>query len=95
MRLTWSLTRWAKTCPYRGCKYLRARVPGIKTVAVGLSWRKVPLDLAVFAKASWAMVVHRRRYQVLHTHEEAGILGLLARACGCPTCTTWATSSPS
>ena len=70
--------------PVPGLKYLRARVPGIKTVAVGLSWRKVPLDLAVFAKASWAIVMHRRRYQVLHTHEEAGILGLLARAVRVP-----------
>jgi glycosyltransferase involved in cell wall biosynthesis len=70
--------------PVLGLKYLRARVPGIKTVAVGLSWRKVPLDLAVFAKASWAIVMHRRRYQVLHTHEEAGILGLLARAVRVP-----------
>jgi glycosyltransferase involved in cell wall biosynthesis len=70
--------------PVLGLKYLRARVPGIKTVAVGLSWRKVPLDLAVFAKASWALVAHRRRYQVLHTHEEAGILGLLARAVRVP-----------
>ena len=70
--------------PVPGLKYMRARVPGIKTVAVGLSWRKVPLDLAVFAKASWALVAHRRRYQVLHTHEEAGILGLLARAVRVP-----------
>ena len=70
--------------PVPGLKYMRARVPGIKTVAVGLSWRKVPLDLAVFAKASWAIVMHRRRYQVLHTHEEAGILGLLARAVRVP-----------
>jgi glycosyltransferase involved in cell wall biosynthesis len=70
--------------PVPGLRYLRARVPGIKTVAVGLSWRKVPLNLAVFAKAGWALVVHRRRYQVLHTHEEAGILGPLARAVGVP-----------
>ncbi len=70
--------------PVPGLKYMRARVPGIKTVAVGLSWRKVPLDLAVLAKATWTMVVHRRRYQVLHTHEEAGILGLVARAAGLP-----------
>jgi len=70
--------------PVPGLKYMRARVPGIKTVAVGLSWRKVPLDLAVFAKASWAIVMHRHRYQVLHTHEEAGILGLLARAVRVP-----------
>ena len=70
--------------PVPGLRYMRARVPGIKTVAVGLSWRKVPLDLAVLAKATWTMVVHRRRYQVLHTHEEAGVLGLVARAAGLP-----------
>lgn len=70
--------------PVPGLRYMRARVPGIRTVAVGLSWRKVPLDLAVLAKATWTMVVHRRRYQVLHTHEEAGVLGLVARAAGLP-----------
>jgi len=70
--------------PVLGLRYLRAHVPGIKTVAVGPSWRKVPLDLAVFTKASWALILHRRRYQVLHTHEEAGILGLLARALRVP-----------
>ena len=83
-----------ESVPVPGLRYLRAGVPGIKTVAVGLSWRKVPLDMAVFAKASWLLVMHRRRYQVLHTHEEAGVLGLLARASTCPTCTTWATSFP-
>jgi glycosyltransferase involved in cell wall biosynthesis len=70
--------------PVPGLRYLRARVPGIRTVAVGLSWRKVPLDLAVLAKAGCALVRHRHRYQALHTHEEAGVLGVLARAAGLP-----------
>lgn len=70
--------------PVPGLTYLRAHVPGIKTVAVGPSWRKLPLDLAVFSKATLALIAHRRRYQALHTHEEAGVLGLLARAARLP-----------
>lgn len=62
-----------------GLRYIRPPVPGIKSVPVGVSWRKVPLDIAVIVRAAWALSVHRKRYQVLHTHEEAGVLGYLAR----------------
>lgn len=65
--------------PVTGLRWTRARVPGLNSVGVGISWRKLPLDIAVLAKAAWVLVRHRSRYEVLHTHEEAGVLGLLAR----------------
>ena len=65
--------------PVEGLRYLRAPVPGIRTVKVGPSLAKGPLDLAVFLKALRRMWRGRRRYDVLHTHEEAGLLGLAGR----------------
>ncbi len=61
--------------PVTGLTWLRAPVPGIRKVGVGPSLRKVPLDLAVFVKATVQAVRHRRDYDVIHSHEEAGMLG--------------------
>ena len=63
-----------------GLRYLRAPSLGLKRVRVGISWRKAPLDASVLVKAAWMLLAHPRRYAVLHTHEEAGVLGPLARA---------------
>jgi len=63
--------------PVDGLTYLRARVPGISSVRVGPSAAKVPLDAAVLAKAVVRAVREREAYDVLHTHEEAGVLALL------------------
>src|SRR5450631_1548620 len=60
-----------------GLRYLRAPVPGIRSVKVGPSPAKVPLDLAVFARTLGRLARSRGSYDVLHTHEEAGILGAL------------------
>ena len=63
--------------PVERLRYLRAPVPGIRSVGVGPSWRKVPLDAAVFAKATWLVLTRGSSYDVLHTHEEAGLLSFL------------------
>lgn len=56
--------------------------PFIHTVKIGPSWAKLPLDLSVFFMAGW--LLYRNRYRYLHTHEEAGIMGvLLATISGC------------
>jgi glycosyltransferase involved in cell wall biosynthesis len=62
-----------------GLRYLRAPVPGIRTVKVGPSPAKIPLDLAVFGRTAWLLARARSRYDVLHTHEEAGALGAVVR----------------
>jgi glycosyltransferase involved in cell wall biosynthesis len=68
-----------------GLRWLRAPVPGIRTVKVGPSLAKLPLDLAVFVRAAWLVLRGRHRYDALHTHEEAGLLGaLLSRLTGLP-----------
>lgn len=64
--------------PVCGLTYVRAPVPGISSVGVGPSAAKFPLDLAVFVKALALLVRYRGRYDVLHTHEEAGIVGVFA-----------------
>jgi glycosyltransferase involved in cell wall biosynthesis len=57
-----------------GLRILRApRIPGIRRVKIGPSAAKLPLDTAVFARA--ALQLLRRRYDVIHTHEEAGAFG--------------------
>ena len=68
-----------------GLTWRRAPVPGIRTVKVGPSASKLPLDLAVFLKASIRAIRGRHRYDVIHTHEEAGLVGaLLSRVTGIP-----------
>jgi glycosyltransferase involved in cell wall biosynthesis len=71
--------------PVAGLTYLRAPVPGIRRVKVGPSVSKVPLDLAVFIKATIRAIRGRRRYDVIHSHEEAGIVGaIVSRMVGLP-----------
>jgi glycosyltransferase involved in cell wall biosynthesis len=63
--------------PVPGLRWLRAPVPGLRNVKVGPSLAKLPLDLAVFVRAAWLVLRRRHRYDALHTHEEAGLLGAL------------------
>ncbi len=49
-------------------------LPFIRTVKIGPSLAKVPLDLLVFLTAVWRLF--RGRYYYLHTHEEAGMMGV-------------------
>jgi glycosyltransferase involved in cell wall biosynthesis len=52
---------------------------------VGPSLRKLPLDAAVFVTAITRATANRRDYDVIHSHEEAGIVGaVLARALRLP-----------
>lgn len=50
-------------------------IPGIRQVKVGPSMAKFPLDFLVLLVAFWRLCV--ARYDCLHTHEEAGIMGVL------------------
>ena len=66
-------------------QYLRPRVPGVRSVAVGPSWAKVVLNGAVVARSFREAVVRRARYDVVHTHEEAGLFGpFLSRLTSAP-----------
>ncbi|MBN1356542.1 glycosyltransferase [bacterium] len=49
------------------------RVPGIREVKIGFSPAKIPLDGLLFAKAFLAL--RRQKYDLIHTHEEAGMIG--------------------
>lgn len=51
------------------------RIPFIKSVKVGPSLAKVFLDVLVLARAVGLLL--RRRYDLLHTHEEASFFGVL------------------
>ncbi len=60
--------------PTTGLRYLRASVPGVRSVPVGPSFAKVVLNLAVGVRSlrqAWGL----SGYDVVHTHEEAGLLG--------------------
>jgi glycosyltransferase involved in cell wall biosynthesis len=68
-----------------GLRYLRAAVPGVRSVPVGPSARKVVLNAAVTARAVKESMRGRGRYDAVHTHEEAGLFGpALARMCRVP-----------
>ncbi len=55
-----------------------ASVPFIKNVAIGPSGPKVVLDAVLYAKA--VSMLRKGNYDLLHTHEEAGFMGIrLAR----------------
>jgi hypothetical protein len=57
-----------------GLRILRAPgIPGLGRVRIGPSVAKLPLDTLVFLRA--AVQLMRRRYDVIHTHEEAGAFG--------------------
>ncbi len=71
--------------PVDGLRYLRAAVPGVRTVAVGPSTAKFVLNGAVTVRSLWEAARGRGRYDVVHTHEEAGLFGpALARLAGAP-----------
>ncbi|TMD94914.1 MAG: hypothetical protein E6I76_11650, partial [Chloroflexi bacterium] len=59
-----------------GVRWLRApRIPGIRSVKIGPSAAKLPLDAAVLARATARALRGRKSYDVVHTHEEAGVFG--------------------
>ncbi len=58
-------------------------LPFIKKVKIGPSPAKIPLDLFIAIQTVWRLLIHR--YDVIHTHEEAGfIVMFLARLLGKP-----------
>lgn len=68
-----------------GLRYLRAAVPGVRSVPVGPSFRKLVLNGAVTLRSLREAASGRGRYDVVHTHEEAGLFGpILARMSGVP-----------
>jgi len=59
-----------------GLRYLRsARVPGIRSMKIGPSAAKLPMDGLVFVRTLTQLL--RTRYDVIHSHEEAGVFGWL------------------
>ena len=62
-----------------GVRIFRAgKVPFVKNVAIGPSKTKIFLDVNLYRKA--VELLKRNRYDLLHTHEEAGFMGIrLAR----------------
>jgi len=53
------------------------RIPFLRRVKVGPSWAKIPLDLLLFLRVLARL--GRERYDCIHTHEEASLLGALLR----------------
>ena len=49
------------------------RVPGIHRVPIGFSFRKLVLDFLLICKA--CRLLRQNRYDLIHTHEEAGLIG--------------------
>lgn len=62
--------------------YRAPALPFIRNVKIGPSLAKLPLDVMLFLTALWRLCL--RRYRYLHTHEEAGLMGVvLAFLFGC------------
>lgn len=75
---------FGETPDLRGLTVHRAyRPPGIRDVGIGPSLAKIVLDVPLFFTAY--RLARRGGFDLLHTHEEAGIMGAwIARACGLP-----------
>jgi glycosyltransferase involved in cell wall biosynthesis len=57
--------------------------PGIRRIKIGPSLQKIPLDFLLFMKT--VVLVFKKKYHLIHTHEEAGLWGLLiSRISGIP-----------
>lgn len=52
-------------------------VPFIRYVKIGPSLTKIPLDILLITKAF--IMILRKRYDYIHTHEEAGIIGTILK----------------
>ena len=50
-----------------------ARIPGIRCVPIGFSFRKLVLDFFLLVKT--IQLLRKNRYDLIHTHEEAGLVG--------------------
>ncbi len=58
--------------------YRSPRVPFINKVRIGPSFAKIPLDIVLFFKALWMIMT--RRYDAIHSHEEAAFFAMLLGA---------------
>jgi glycosyltransferase involved in cell wall biosynthesis len=54
------------------------RIPGIDKVKIGPSFAKIPLDIVLFLKTIWMLIT--RRYDVIHSHEEAAFMAVILAA---------------
>ena len=54
--------------------YRAFAVPFIKSLKVGPSWQKIPLDFLLMLKSTVLLI--KNNYDVIHTHEEAGIFAV-------------------
>jgi glycosyltransferase involved in cell wall biosynthesis len=50
-------------------------IPQIKSLRVGPSWEKVPLDILLFVKS--VSLLTKNKYDVVHSHEEAGFFSIV------------------
>ncbi|MFQ5455867.1 MAG: glycosyltransferase [Nitrospirota bacterium] len=58
--------------------YRTLRFPFIKSIDIGPSFKKIFCDIFVFCKA--IRMLSKKRYDVLHTHEEAGFMAILLKS---------------
>lgn len=73
-----------ETVDLPGVRFFRAwPVPGIRRVKIGPSLAKLPLDFLLMLKT--LILLRKNRYDLVHTHEEAGFWGaVLSRWYGVP-----------
>jgi glycosyltransferase involved in cell wall biosynthesis len=63
--------------------YRTSHVPGIRRIQIGPSLQKIPLDFLLLVKTLNRLL--KGKYHLIHTHEEAGLWGLLfSRMFGIP-----------
>ena len=62
-----------------GVRIIRtASIPSIRQLKVGPSWAKIPLDMVLLFKAVGLLI--KNKYDVIHSHEEAAIFGVILAA---------------
>lgn len=56
-------------------KIIRSKCPFIKSVKIGPSLKKIPLDISLFFTSFFTLM--KRKYDLIYTHEEASYSGLI------------------
>ncbi len=64
-----------KNVQIENLKIIRSKCPFIKSVKIGPSLKKIPLDTSLFFKSLFSLL--KKKYDLIYTHEEASYFGVI------------------
>lgn len=64
-----------KNVEIKNLKIIRSKFPFIKSVKIGPSLKKIPLDISLFFASLFSLL--KKRYDLIYTHEESSYFGVI------------------